>query len=117
MKKFNYRSYRAFFKFYTKLPLILLFLTVLLFFAWGIADSIIFQTETWLRGEGTVLLYGIMQLRQQETVWLVWSLIGLIVGLIFFIAMLISISYRVLVIANLEKISGVLQPPVPTSKS
>lgn len=117
MKKFNYRPYRAFFKFYTKLPFFCLLLTVLLFFAWGVADSIIFQTETWLRGEGTVLLYGIMQLRQQETVWLVWSLIGLAAGLVLFIAMMISISYRILVIANLEKISGVLQPPTPTSKS
>ena len=37
--------------------------------------------------------------------WLVWTVIGVVCGVITYVALKMSISYKVLVILNLEKIA------------
>ena len=95
-KDLDYSSHRAFFSFMVKLPTICMFLWIGALCIWGIIDSCVL---------GSGGYYGVMRLPDGLLNWLVWTVIGVVCGVITYVALKMSISYKVLVILNLEKIA------------
>lgn len=69
-------------------------------------DGILYQTDMYINGD-IVTFYGILQLRNPFLNWALWMFAGILSGLLVYIPAKISVSYKVLVIANLESISHI----------
>ena len=104
IEELDYRLHRSFFKILITLPEILMIVTIAGFLIWGIVDSAVFHFE-----ENGQYFYGVMGLPNVFLNCLIWTAIGIILGLIIYALLKILISYKVLVIANLEKISKIAE--------
>ena len=100
--EFFYRSYRSFFNIIVKWPKICMIAVIVSFSVWGIVDSAVFQSEGSYYDE---TMYGVMGLSDGFLNWFVWAVIGTACGLLTYVITKLVVSYKVLVIANLEKIS------------
>ena len=97
------------FNFYKKLPTILFISIVVLFFIWGIVDPSVFGYH--YRGYSyygysnySIDEYGIMRLSSGFLCWLIWQVIGIVIGSLTFIFTKLSLSYKILHIEYLKNI-------------
>lgn len=89
-----------YFKIYTKLPLILACVTLLLFFVYGIIDStLVFAIDY------DEYVYGVMLLPNGFLAWFIWMIIGGVMSAITYFSLKIALSYKILHICYLYKIS------------
>lgn len=102
---YNYKSQRRFFNVYMKLPLIAAITIIAAFFIWAVVDTAVFTYETGY-GFRSKTYYGIMMLPSGFLNWFVWVLIGEILSWSTYFLGTMAVSYKFMVISNLEKISG-----------
>lgn len=89
------------FSFYPRIPLYLFLLIVFIFFSWGINDALTHETTEIIDGQ-TFIFYGIWQLGTKFHVYVTWTLIGVVIGLLVFLITKAIISSRILIIEHLK---------------
>lgn len=112
IKDLDYRSHRSFFNVIVKWPKICMIVIIVLFCIWGIVDTAVFQVEGYHYDD---IKYGVMGLPNGFLNWFIWAVIGTACGLLTYVFTKLVVCYKVLVIANLEKISKITEtlPPEP----
>ncbi len=96
----NVSKFRQYFKFFEIMPLVMAILCALGFFVWGIVDAtVIYQYHGYKS-----YTYGVMGLETKFGVWIVWMLIGIVPTVLTYYLTSVLVSYRMLVIHNLEAI-------------
>ncbi len=100
---------KFFFRFYLILPLIIAIIVLVGFFGWGIGDPCVFREyHSGSYFSESYHTYGIMGCRTGFGCWLIWTLIGVIVGGIVYIFLKFLLSYKILQICYLDKICSKL---------
>ena len=90
--------------FYPKLPKIVLIITGILFFIWGIVDPAVFQYS----GGGyfyKTTYYGIMHCESAFGAWFIWQLIGWAIAAINFVILKLVLSPMIVQIECLKEIN------------
>lgn len=82
---------------------------ICLFCIWGIIDTAVIQMEEFVSGHGYVTYYGVMGLPNGFLNWFIWAIIGVVFGVLAYVLTKLSVCYKVLVVANLEKISKAVE--------
>lgn len=92
----NIPTQKKYFKWYSRLPLIIACLTLLAFCIWGIVDPFVFFDIESVGYYSTKRYYGVMGLSNGFLCWLIWMLIGLAVTPFVYIMSKITLSQKVL---------------------
>ena len=85
------------YKFYLRLPLIVLILDIVVFFIWGIIDACVISIY-----EG---YYGIVGFTNGFVCWLVWQVAGVVAGGISYIVIKVLTSCKILQVEYLKEIN------------
>lgn len=102
LKDLDYCSHRKFFNFYTVLPVLLAILCFVGFLIGGIVDASVHQAaENFSQPR-----YGIMGLPNVFLCLLIWMLIGSVCSALVYLLTKLMVSFMILVVMNLEKISN-----------
>ena len=88
------------FNFFKILPRLVLYVTWALVFIWSIADVAAFSRESYYYGES----YGLLRLSSPILALLIWWVIGIVFGFIQYVALKLSLSYKVLHLSYLKAI-------------
>ncbi len=91
------------FRRYKSLPVFIWIVIAVIFFIWGIVDTIVFQVE----GDYGVVYFGMFRTESPLlNILLIWPAIGMLVGLVGFILAQIKYSYYLLQIYYLQELLG-----------
>ena len=102
LKDLDYCSHRKFFNFYTVLPVLLAILCFVGFLIGGIVDAWVHQVvDDFFQPR-----YGIMGLPNVFLCLLIWMLIGSVCSALVYLFTKLAVSFMILVVMNLEKISN-----------
>lgn len=85
--------------FWTKLPKIVFWVTVILFFIWGIVDPSVF-----VYGRYYDRYYGVMQLETWFGAFMIWQLIGWASAALFYVSIKLALAPMILQVECLKEI-------------
>ena len=86
--------------FWVKLPKIIFWVTVILFFIWGIVDPSVFYYEGW-----SDAWYGVMQCKTGFGAFMIWQLIGWASATLFYVSIKLALAPMIVQIETLKEIN------------